>query len=314
MRAILEAPCVSIVLPTYNGSRWLAESIESCLRQTYPNWELILVDDASTDSTPEIIARYAEQDARIRTVRNPANRRLPGSLNAGFALARGKLLTWTSDDNEYRPNALAVMAAYLEEHPEADIVYSDFSMVDEEGRVLERWEARPKEVLVGFWGCGACFLYRRAVMERVGDYAEDLFLAEDYDFWLRASISCSLHPLNEDLYLYRYHGASLTETYAGRVRQVAEQTLERNLPKLSWLTTVLRAEAHVNLANGALGRGDLRAVRRHIRAALRCSPGTVMRKGKRALGAALFGTGFAHLLEGRKRSAQGPETPDGGAR
>src|SRR6516162_6752271 len=102
-------PLISIVLPTFNGARYLREAIESCLHQSYPNWELILVDDASTDETPSIIADYLARDRRVTSLRNPVNRKLPGSLNAGFAQARGELLTWTSDDNCYRPHALNEM-------------------------------------------------------------------------------------------------------------------------------------------------------------------------------------------------------------
>src|SRR5688572_20908989 len=105
---------VSIVLPTFNGSRYLAESIESCLAQTYRAWELIIVDDCSTDETPSIIKSFEARDSRIRSIRNQKNLKLPGSLNAGFAEAKGALFTWTSDDNLYRPNALEVMVAEIE--------------------------------------------------------------------------------------------------------------------------------------------------------------------------------------------------------
>src|SRR5262245_61923913 len=95
-------PSVSIVLPTYNGSRFLAESIQSCLDQTYPDFELIIVDDCSTDVTPAIIAEFSARDSRVHTVRHEKNKKLPGALNTGMALSRGRFLTWTSDDNLYR--------------------------------------------------------------------------------------------------------------------------------------------------------------------------------------------------------------------
>src|SRR5262245_54137675 len=100
---------VSIVLPTYNGSRYLARAVESVRRQTYPHWELLLQDDCSTDSTPELIGQLAASDERIKPARNVQNLRLPRSLNAGFARAAGDLLAWTSDDNEYESNAIEEM-------------------------------------------------------------------------------------------------------------------------------------------------------------------------------------------------------------
>ena len=82
-------PVVSIVLPTYNGSTYLGEAIESCLAQTYPAWELIIVDDCSTDATPALLAQYAARDQRIRVIRHEENRKVPGALNTGHAAARG---------------------------------------------------------------------------------------------------------------------------------------------------------------------------------------------------------------------------------
>ncbi|HEY7975548.1 MAG TPA: glycosyltransferase family 2 protein, partial [Ktedonobacterales bacterium] len=101
-----QAPLISITLPVYNGARFLPESLASIVAQTYTNWELICVDDTSTDATPTVLAEWAARDARIHVIRHEVNKRLPGALNTGFAAARGELLTWTSDDNRYRPDAL----------------------------------------------------------------------------------------------------------------------------------------------------------------------------------------------------------------
>lgn len=87
-----ETPLVSIVLPVYNGEKYLASAIESILAQSYRNWELILVNDCSTDRSLEIMENYAGKDARIRVVQNAENLKLPRSLNAGFAEAKGNIL------------------------------------------------------------------------------------------------------------------------------------------------------------------------------------------------------------------------------
>ena len=111
-------PKVSIILPTYNGAKYLRESIDSCLSQTHKNIELIIVDDCSTDQTSQIIKPY--QDARIRYIRNEKNMRLPRSLNIGFALATGEYLTWTSDDNQFLPHAIETMLKILREDKSVD--------------------------------------------------------------------------------------------------------------------------------------------------------------------------------------------------
>src|SRR5438034_11794938 len=105
-----DSTLITIVLPTHNGAKYLRESIESCLGQTYHNLELVVVDDASSDATPDVIAEYS--DPRLISVRHGQNRGLPEALNTGFAHSRGHYLTWTSDDNRYAPEARAEMAAF----------------------------------------------------------------------------------------------------------------------------------------------------------------------------------------------------------
>ena len=97
---------ISIVLPVYNGERFLRESIDSVLAQTYTNWELLIVDDCSTDNTAAIVHEYVQKDSRVQYYKNEKNLRLPRNLNRGFSLARGDYLTWTSDDNVFWPTAL----------------------------------------------------------------------------------------------------------------------------------------------------------------------------------------------------------------
>ena len=97
---------ISIVLPIYNGEKYMRKSIDSVLAQTYANWELLIVDDGSTDNTAIIAQEYAANDSRIRYYKNSENMRLPKTLNRGFSLAWGDFLTWTSDDNYYYPTAL----------------------------------------------------------------------------------------------------------------------------------------------------------------------------------------------------------------
>ena len=104
---------ISIVLPIYNGEKYMKQSIDSVINQTYANWELLIVDDGSTDNTAAIAREYAEKDNRIKYYKNPQNMRLPKTLNRGFSLATGDYLTWTSDDNYYYPTDLEKMYTTL---------------------------------------------------------------------------------------------------------------------------------------------------------------------------------------------------------
>ena len=102
----MKNPKISVILPSYNGERYLAQSIQSVIDQTETDWELIIVNDCSTDSTLEIATKFAKIDRRIKVISNEKNSKLPASLNEGFRRAKGKYLTWTSDDNYYKPDAL----------------------------------------------------------------------------------------------------------------------------------------------------------------------------------------------------------------
>ena len=199
---------VSIVLPTHNGTRYLDESIKSCLSQSYSRLELIVVDDCSTDETPELLR--AIDDPRVSVARHDTNRGLPDALNTGFGQARGEYLTWTSDDNLYAADALQTMVALLDERPEVDFVYADYWTIDEQGAKIELILVDPPCCLIDRNGIGACFLYRREVYDALGGYDASARLVEDYEYWLRLSQRFTMLPLHEPLYYYRVHTTSLT--------------------------------------------------------------------------------------------------------
>ena len=255
-------PLVSIVLPTYNGAKYLPEAIESCLSQTYAAWELIVVDDCSTDSTPGIIAEYAAHDGRIRGIRHRKNLKLPGALNTGHAAAKGSYLSWTSDDNRFLPAAFEEMVRFLEQHPAIGLVYADSVAIDEAGNYLRDAPAEPASRLAYFNALGACFLYRRRVYQVIGAYDADLFLAEDYDYWLRVHRQFEIAHLPRVLYQYRFHGDSLTSTHpAAAVRNTVERILRRHLPYLRRSTAHDRARGWMVCAGAAARRlAPLRAV------------------------------------------------------
>lgn len=266
---------VSIILPTYNGSRYLSEAIDSCLAQTYQNWELIVVDDCSSDATPEIIASYVARDRRIRSIRHLSNQKLPASLNTGHAAARGSYLTWTSDDNRFLSPAIEEMTRFLEEHPTVGVVYADCVLIDEMGQYLRDYSAQPASQLAYMNALRACFLYRRSVYEKLGGYDADLFLAEDYEYWLRAYRQFELAPFHKILYEYRWHDQSLTNSAKrSAVRASIERALRRHLPHLRHSSPQDRARGWTVCAANAARRGDfIQATRAYIRA-LRTAPGS----------------------------------------
>jgi glycosyltransferase involved in cell wall biosynthesis len=249
-------PLVSIVLPIWNGERYFRQSVESCLRQSYRHLEVILVDDGSTDSTPILIQEYSRTDIRVRVLSHTANRGLSQALNTGFSFADGEYLTWTSADNYYRLHAIESLMDVLDRDPDVQIVYSDYTVVDSDDKVLERRTVGPARQLL-FENCiGCCFLYRRRVQETLCKYDETLSLAEDYDFWLRASTRFRMAPTHRDLYCARDHKNSLSVRFAERANAISDQCLVRNLSNLTWAGRPERAVAHLMLARRAQLRGE----------------------------------------------------------
>lgn len=217
----MQKKLVSIVLPVYNGAANLKESIESVLRQTYTNFELIVVNDCSTDPTELVVTEYQKKDSRVKLFNNEVNLKLPKSLNRGFEEAEGEYLTWTSDDNIFLPNAIERMVQTLEENPNVDMVYTDYQKIDAQGQVIEENCAEELEWICCTNPIGACFLYTRAIAQKVGKYNPDMFLAEDYDYWIRIFRNGNIYFLKENLYQYRVHGGSLSST---RKRDIGLQT------------------------------------------------------------------------------------------
>jgi glycosyltransferase involved in cell wall biosynthesis len=230
LRFASEPGLVSIVLPVYNGEAFLREALDSVLAQTYTRFEVIAVDDGSTDASGRILDEVAARDARVQVLHQP-NRKLPAALSAGFRRARGQYLTWTSADNRHAPEFLARMVAELERHPSWDAAWANEDIIGENGEPLRgsAWYAAyqrpPGSEHVHFpvdpselntWAnnyVGASFLYRDRVAALLGDYSRFRFGTEDYDYWMRVNALLTLRHVEftDPIYEYRFCGGSLTD-------------------------------------------------------------------------------------------------------
>lgn len=213
---------VSIVVPVYNGGRYLPEAMESCLCQTYKEIELIVVNDGSTDDTDRIIREYAGRDSRIVVLEHSRNMGLSAALNTGFRRARGEFLTWTSHDNRYSPIAIEVLVRYLCKWKEIDLVYSAYYGMDEEGQVAAEptylpppWKIKKGNVV------GPFFMFRRKIWECVGEYRTDRKYVEDYDYWARVyTKGFRMMRIQVPEYYYRRHPGSLTAEAVSRAEDL----------------------------------------------------------------------------------------------
>lgn len=229
----LDDTLISIILPVFNGERFLSKSIESCLLQTHRNLEIIVVYDHSTDSTLEICQRYAKKDPRVKLIINEKKLNLPASLNVGYRAAKGEFLSWTSDDDFYESNAIEIMFEAIQKEG-VDVVHSDFNLIDSNGKIkFNNVKSRSSSILFGNI-IGPSFLHKRDVFKRNRGYDEDLHTIEDYDFWLQASKHSSFLLISQILYNKRTHEQSLTTRLRKQDKQMLssfEQRLERSYSK-----------------------------------------------------------------------------------
>ena len=226
---------ISVVMPVYNGEKYLRESVESILNQTYTDFELVIVDDASVDRTPSIIDEYIQKDKRVQVIRNEKNMKLPKSLNIGFAHSSGEFFTWTSDDNIYHKNAFETFMLEFEKNEAIDFIYAREDYIDADGKIIGTREyPEDMDELYCKNTVSGCFMYKRVVHEKLNGYDETKFLIEDYDFFRRAYQQFQFAYIPITLYSYRRHGGSLSETRMAEVRKrridLLEESLKDDLP------------------------------------------------------------------------------------
>ena len=220
---------ISIILPVYNGEIFLSTAIDSILKQTYSNFELIIVNDGSNDGTEDIVLNLRNCDPRVIYIPFLENSGLPASLNHGIKIAKGNYITWTSHDNILMPNALEYMLHELV-NTSSDFVYADCLVVNEKGEETGFLKAKPIENILFSNVVHACFLYRREVYKNVGEYDSDLKLIEDWDYWLRCAQKCKMTNISQTLYQFRHHDSSLTSQI--KTERLKKKLFENNKYKM----------------------------------------------------------------------------------
>lgn len=197
---------ISILMPTYNVSEYVEEAIESIINQTYKDFELIIVDDASTDDTYEKVERLAQNDSRIKCFRNLENKKISITLNIALSKAKGSYIARMDGDDISLPKRLEVLKTYLDEHPDCDLVGSQVISVNEQGNILSyKKYLRTSEFIKFFMKFTPCvshiWLAKKEVYDELNGY-RNIPYAEDYDFLLRG-LSSGYHYANTKEYLYK---------------------------------------------------------------------------------------------------------------
>lgn len=207
---ISAAPLVSIVIPAYNHAGYLDEAIQSVLAQDYPNIELIVLDDGSTDATPDVLKKYAGR-FHWETQRNAGQ---AATLNRAWAMARGEILGYLSADDLLLPGCVSAAVGLLRDSPEIVLTYCDFKLIDPHSRVIRAVRCREfdyREMVVNLIcapGPGAFF--RRAAFQRAGGWNPALRQMPDYEYWLRLGLAGPFKRIPRLLASFRVHEGSAT--------------------------------------------------------------------------------------------------------
>jgi glycosyltransferase involved in cell wall biosynthesis len=250
----VNAPTVSVCIPAYNAARFIREAVTSVLTQTFEDLELVVVDDASSDGTADIVEELA--DGRVRVMRNAKNLGAAGNWNRAMELTGGRFVKLLCNDDYLRPTCLEEQVASLESHPEVVLTAAKRNVVDEAGRVLlrDRGLTTLEGVVDGpmairatvrsgtnIFGEPVCVLMRKEAVLRCGPFTRELPYMIDVEYWTRLLRLGSLYALPHTLGAFRVVSTSLSVQLARRQASEAITLFRR-----------LQAEHPT-----AVGRGDL---------------------------------------------------------
>jgi glycosyltransferase involved in cell wall biosynthesis len=229
-------PRVTVLTTVYNGARYLEEAVESIRADGFSDFEHVIVDDGSTDETPEIIARAAARDPRVVALRNETNRGIAAAANRGLAASRGEYVARLDSDDVSLPGRLGREVALLDERPDVALVSMNYETMTAEGVVYARsrrdYPTEVVEYLLNFsnsLGGHSQVMFRRGVVEELGGYDESCRAALDYDLWARIVGRGRIVVLPEVGMRYRVHHESLTASGRGRQFEVGMRVARRML-------------------------------------------------------------------------------------
>jgi len=234
---------VSIIIPVYNAEKYLEESLNSALNQTYQDLEIIAVDDGSTDNSPKILKKYSDK-IRIITKKNGGT---ASALNVGINKATGDWIKWLSADDVLYPNAVEelILEAEKLQNKKNTILYSNHDRIDSSGKVIKQFieqncnDMNPFDVNVilldHFIGNATTSLIHKSLFDKYGYFDEKIGYQEDYELWLRFCLqfNCRLHLVPKILAKYRIHERQLTITMVDKNLENKEKIRKLVLRRLS---------------------------------------------------------------------------------
>lgn len=275
----VKPPKVSIVIPVYNAADYVREAIDSVLAQDYPDVELIVLNDGSTDNSLDIIKEY---EGRLIWGTHE-NRGQANTMNKGWQMASGDILSYLSADDLLLPHAVSKSVACLCEHEEVVLTYGDYELIDEKSELIKRVNAPDFDyyTMVVKTVCmpGPGVFFRRSVFEKTGGWNPELRQVPDYDYWIRAGLNGAFARIPVSLARFRVHEAS--QTYAESDVEKAEEmvwVLSRfyecsKIPEdIASAKQSALAGAHIYTARLHIRAGRFYLAIRHMLSAGTCDP------------------------------------------
>ncbi len=279
MNQEMKSSFISVLMPVYNAERYLRQAVESILAQTWREFELIAVDDGSSDRSKEILETYAARDSRVRVISRP-NTGIVGALNDGLAVATGEFIGRMDADDIALPDRFAQQIAYLKQHPECVGLGMAVKVIDSSGNVVDEHapatshEAIEAGLLKGNGGAlyHPTAMFRASALRAVDGYDADYCKAEDLDLYLRLSRTGRLANLSTIGLKYRHHLKSTNFVHREKqtgliVRILSRERQWRNLPDvaapLSGHSDLPISRLHARWACTALAHGTRPTAIRH---------------------------------------------------
>jgi glycosyltransferase involved in cell wall biosynthesis len=228
-------PYISVIMPVHNGERFLGEAVESILAQTYRDFELIIVDDGSTDGTSALLERYRQVDPRVRLYQQPANRGVYISRNLACQHASGQVLALMDADDVSLPDRFQRQVEYLNQMPEIGVVGSAAQAIDEGGAAQNLMNFPTMPGVLGWMILFSNFfvlssvMIRRSIMEQLGYYRTDVNVGQDFDLWARAGRITQMVNLPEPLVKYRVWNGNMTAKRFTIQEQTANRVVRDNV-------------------------------------------------------------------------------------
>ena len=213
-------PKVSVVVTAHNYAKYLSQCLDSVIKQHFQDWELIVVDDGSTDHTPEILDRYQDQYPEKIKVLTLESVGLAKACNIGIRASQGRYVIRLDADDYFDENILLVESNILDTKPDVHMVYPDYYIISKHGEILDSYRltrVNDEVKLLDRSPLAAGAMYRRECYDAVGGYNEELKYQEDYDFWIRFIDKFNVYNVSLPLMYYRKHGSSMSNNFSARM-------------------------------------------------------------------------------------------------